>query len=274
MRRLLALPLALSFLLAACAQQWTLRRNYTAAMMSRQDVGSELRVSVAPTMSYYDEFSAWRSAPGAPLSTSREEHCMPLVLTITNPTSSIVTIDWDHSVFVDSEGNSYKLLYPGSARLPPSVEAIKKPPTPVIAPNAQLVVPVLPEAPEPWAENRAFFLPRSPEAASNLRIVLATSGTARPHSEVRLRAEFRGTSVERGGSSKWPRHGDSCIPDLGCDAGQECSNGMCLQPGLAPPAPPQRNGVKKFGEACSDDSDCLRGLECDLNFKLCKRAGK
>jgi hypothetical protein len=262
-----------SFLLTACAHELILRRNYTATISSRQDSSSsELRVTVVPTVSYADEFIAVRQGASL-LSASREEHCTPLVLTITNPTSNIVTLDWDHSVFVDSTGNSYKLLYPGSTRLPPTVEAIRKPPTPVIAPNAQLVVPVLPESPEPWSENRAFFLPRSQSEASTLRILLATSGTERAHSEVKLLVKLSDSSEQRDGSA-WPKHGDPCIPVLGCNAGQECRDGTCLQPGLAPPTPPRRTGVKRLLESCADDADCLPGLECDLTFKLCKRAEK
>lgn len=249
---------------SGCSQSWILRREYTTSLSAEPGPGSELSFSpLFPAIKYADLLTC--EGPPGSLKTSRDTEPSALPLRITNPTAEIVTLDWDHTAFVDGSGQSYRLMLLNAPRLPANVEAIKKPNAPVLAPGAHVDVLVYPEPPD----DRLFFLPRMPEAKTTFRIAFATVGSAKSHSEARLTATLTATKEMRSREFPWPRAGEECLPLLGCDAGLSCGKaGRCVAP--AKQVVPRvvntslsgTREVEPFGGRCTLDSDCLSVLAC------------
>jgi hypothetical protein len=250
--------------LVGCSQKWVLRREYTATLAVEAAAGAELQFAVLRSVGYADVLTC-EGAPGA-LSTTRTSEPGILALRITNPTRGIVTLDWDHTAFVDGSGQSYRLLLLNAPVLPANVEAVKKPNAPVLAPGAHVDVLVYPDPPS----DRLFFLPRGSGETTTFRIAFATAGSTTPHSEANLTATLVSAKERRSHGARWPRAGDGCLPLVGCDAGFQCNtkSGRCVdarQAGSAGPVDGARTPgreVEPFGGRCEVDSDCLPTLAC------------
>ncbi len=258
----------LLLLSSGCVANYTLRKDFAAEVSSSQPSGAELAVSIEPGLGFRDDYTASRNMVSLEDQVTVIQGTSPLLLTISNPSTGIITVDWDHSVFVDSSGNSYKLLYPNSGQLDPSVEAIKKPPTPVIAPRAKLVVPVLPEATGAWLQNRGFFLPRVVGEKKDLRVLLATAGGKQPHTEVALQVVCKSSSITRSPEPPFPGHGKRCLASLGCAEGTQCLDSMCVDPNLPPP---ERKKFRIRHEPCAADEECVFS-NCSSATKTCGSA--
>jgi hypothetical protein len=127
-----------------------------------------------------------------------------------------------------------------------------------LAPGAHVDVLVYPDPPA----ERLFFLPRQGTERTRFRIVFATAGATTPHSEVLLSSALLSFKERRNLGVKWPREGDVCLPEVGCDAGFTCNKvGRCA-PGSVPGAAVLPREVEVFGGPCSVDADCLPTLAC------------
>jgi hypothetical protein len=189
---------------------------------------------------------------------------------VSNSGEQIVTIDWEHSAFVDSVGSSYRVnLYPPeSARYVTADQGprtIDKPPVPVVPPGAHIDVFVMPERLPP----SMFFLPPHEKEGAPLRFVLSTTGSSSPRAECIIRARLIKTETARSTEYPWPRDRDECLPELGCAEGLLCKEGICVDPRrpVVRPAPPKLSGK---GGRCEMTEDCEPGLRCNLAFKMCR----
>jgi hypothetical protein len=192
----------------------------------------------------------------APKNVSREEDPGPLRLKLTNRAPNIVTVDWDHSAIVDVQGKSYHLKLYDPDPQSNFLEAIKKPPAPVIAPSSHIEVRILPE-PRYEGQLPMFFLPPFAEEKGPIRVVLALSGGTVPHADCVMHATLVATREIRSTKPPWPIHGEPCLPSLGCAEGHECVRGKCFSP--------SKKGQplwKRIGEYCYIADDCELGLDC------------
>src|SRR5512140_3622080 len=147
MKRLLGLAV-LSAPLAGCVRDWFVRTDYSAKIEAdaQQNGTMECGLEAKP----YGKTVGYRKTNGS-FEKWTEDHSLPLRLTLTNHSANIVTVDWDHSAIVLGKLSYSVALFeqPKNSR---DVEAIKKPPVPVLAPNSSIEVFVLPEETRPSAD--------------------------------------------------------------------------------------------------------------------------
>jgi len=265
MREALALLL---ILLCGCARNYWVRTLHTAQIDADSSQPSTVECSLAAppygyTVGYEKTGSGGRKW-------SREAD-PALQLRVTNRSEAIVTVDWDHSAIV-LDKLSYAVALFERPKNSPDIEAIKKPPVPVLAPNSSIAVLVLPEQPRPSDERFSegargaipptSFLPTSVKEVPPIRVVLALTGWSAPYVDCAFRARLVSTQITRSTENPWPANGEACIPDLGCAEGFRCVRNLCLAPGKQPPP------RAKFGEACLSDDDCESGLRCQSSMCL------
>jgi hypothetical protein len=227
-------------LLCACvpapyvvAPQYTLRRVYHAEVAATPSGRAELEVRGAGDFAYSETFSyraVYETTMSViPESYTRDELVPGLAIMITNPTESIVTIDWDHSAIVDSQGSSYKVVLASERQLPQNIESVKKPPAPVLAPRSFIRVEVFPEISE--RRRPLQYLPVAVDQCVTYRLVLSTVGGALNHSEALLRVTVKDIETSRDGDRAWPGAGEKCLPRrLGCAEGFVCKGNRCMAP--------------------------------------------
>jgi hypothetical protein len=263
----LELAVVAMFVLGGCRGAWALRTTHTLAI-TVEPSSQLVKCAVPPRLTYGSSRRLFRSA-GTYSPITVEEHPRALPVTISNGTDEVVTIDWEHSAFVDSRGNSYRVrLYraEGASTLSDTgPRSIDKPPVPVIAPGAHVQAFVLPEQDE--SQPFMFFAPPSSSDGAPLKLVVSVAGPAFRHAECVIRSRLEQTTVTRSTQSRWPQHGQTCLPDFGCADGLLCASGICNDP-RKPPSPPRTSG-KRAGEKCEIAEDCAQGLRCDWGRQIC-----
>ena len=191
----------------------------------------------------------------------------PLPVTISNNTDQIVTVDWEHSAFVDSTGSSYRVrVYPQGTDanvLDRGPQAIDKPPVPVLAPAAHIVAFVLPERGS--LQPPMFFFPPLDRDDAPLKLVVSITGTPLRHVECTIRGRLEGTETTRSAAPPWPQPGEECVPHLGCAEGLSCVAGACADPSKPPPVRVKRGQA----QICRTDEDCAEGLRCASDTTRC-----
>jgi len=252
--------------------RWSVRTEHASRLEARASASQDLSFSVGPSLTYSETITVVESAsaPGT-FSSERFDSAMPIFVRLTNRTQNIITIDWDHTAFVDERGTSYKVLLPGEQQLPLNVLAVNKPPAPVIAPGSHIEVLVYPA----WqGSDRIFFLPREKGAQTTFRVVFATVGGTAPHSELTVAVMNEKLVRYRSRETPWPVKGERCLPTLGCADGFACSRGRCESNknvvgrdpnekcGVRSPADEIKRVVEPFGGPCRFDNDCLATLQC------------
>jgi len=248
--------------LGGCTRNWAVRTTYTSKIEA--DFSQRSTVECGLDSAPYSNIVGYTQSTSGGGKWTKEEW-LPLKLTLANRTGEIVTVDWDHSAIV--LGNvSYAIELYEQPKNSPDVEAVKKPPVPVLAPNSFIAVLVLPEMPRPSAgklpepvteavpPNR--FLPTSAEQQSTLRVVLALTGWSAPYVDCAFRARLVNTLVSRSTADRWPGPGESCVPEFQwCAEGLSCLRDRCVDPTKEPTG-------KKFGESCVSGDECWEGLTC------------
>ena len=269
--RILALALAAT---AACAPTvYSLRTKYRAGLTveSRSPV---LACELPAEHSYEMEERVRLQSDGTHSGVEQVDVVSPLPLRIVNRTDEVLTVEWERSAFVDAAGISHRVrVFTAAASRDPSAAGaspLDRPPPAVIAPGTRAEALVLPE-PSPHAPPE-FFLPPWAAERAPLRLVLSVSGSTPRIAECVVTAGLEGKTVVRNAVS-WPRHGDACVPVLGCAEGLSCRGDTCVDPN-APALPEgfQATPARKrlFGESCSRDADCVQGFRCDFRVGTCQ----
>jgi hypothetical protein len=265
MRKALAVLL---IVLCGCARNYWVRTLYTAQIDADSSQPSTVECSLAAPPYGYTVGYEKTASSGRKWSREENRH---LQLRVTNRSEGIVTVDWDHSAIV-LDKLSYAVALFERPKNSPDIEAIKKPPVPVLAPNSSIAVLVLPEQQRPSDERFSegargaipptSFLPTSVKEVPPIRVVLALTGWSAPYVDCAFKARLVSTQITRSTENPWPANGEGCIPDLGCAEGFRCVRNLCLAPGKQPPP------RAKFGAACLSDDHCESGLGCQSSMCL------
>jgi hypothetical protein len=257
------LAVALFLIVTGCVQQLQLRTAYTASVEITGDQPDDIVITPGGEIRYADtRICAVQAGSQQTRAWQQYERPPVLPLRIRNTSSAIVTIDWDHSVFVDGTGSSYRLFTTDSDKTPVGVETVKKPPSPVIAPDAHLDVVVYPE-PRDWTKP-IFWAPLKRGESRDFRIVLATADTSRPVTEAAFRAVLLQAQENRepSGGALWPKEGATCLPLVGCASGFDCTEGNVCRRAADAGSRTSGREVSAFGGRCEVDADCLNTLTC------------